>query len=169
MILILMGVSGAGKTTIGEALAARLGWKFFDGDDFHSEAAKRKMHSGTALTDEDRAPWLASLAAKIAELSKAKVAAIIACSALKRSYRRALTVAPEVQFVYLRVPPEEVRRRLLARTGHFMSASLIDSQIATLEEPMPTEHRVWSVDAAQSVEAVTDAIVTLVNSTSRAL
>lgn len=167
MILILMGVAGAGKTTVGEALAARLGWKFFDSDDLHSAAAIRNMQDGTALTDEDRAPWLALLASRIAELSEAKVPAIIACSALKQTYRQTLAIAPEVRFVYLRVSPQEARRRLLARPAHFMSPSLINSQFATLEEPSLTERCIWSVDAAQSVEAVTNAIVTLVNETQK--
>src|SRR5215218_8620824 len=126
MVVVLMGVSGAGKTTVGRKLAAELGWSFYEGDDFHSAASVEKMSRGIALTDEDRRPWLAALRALIERCLEKKENAVLACSALKQAYRRVLRGEDaEVVFVYLEAPPE-----LLAA-----KRDLLPSQLATLEEP----------------------------------
>ncbi len=136
MILILMGVSGSGKTTVGRVLARDLSWPFFDGDDFHAPASIDRMRRGLPLTDADRAPWLEALRAHIAGLLAAGQSAVVACSALREVYRRRLQVDPAaVHFVYLRGSPGLIRDRLAARSGHFMPADLLDSQLAALEEP----------------------------------
>lgn len=137
-----MGVSGVGKTTVGKLLAAELGWPFFDADDFHSSANVRKMRSGIALTDADREGWLEALAAHIARLERCGTSAVIACSALKQTYRKRLRgavdatgSAPAVRFVYLKGSPNLIRERLASRAHHFMSPTLLASQFAALEEP----------------------------------
>ncbi len=130
-----MGVSGAGKTTVGKLLAAELGWHFVDADDYHPPANVEKMRNGIPLTDADRAPWLEALRALIAGLIAEGNNTVLACSALKQSYREALQVAPEVQFVYLKGTPQLLRRRLHERLGHFMTERMLDSQLAALEEP----------------------------------
>lgn len=131
-----MGVAGSGKTTIGSGLAAALGWQFFDGDDFHSEANKRKMASGVPLDDRDRQGWLERLRGLIAELIGNRRSAVVACSALKRSYRKTLCVScAEVKFVYLKGSHELLRERLSHRKDHFFSPALLEDQLATLEEP----------------------------------
>jgi gluconokinase len=135
LIVILMGVSGAGKTTVGELLAAQLGCDFVDADDYHSAANVEKMRKGTPLTDADRAPWLETLREMIATAIKARQNMVLACSALKRSYRDLLRVGPEVRFVYLKATPAVLHERLHARRGHFMSEQMLASQLATLEEP----------------------------------
>lgn len=138
MIVILMGVSGTGKSTVGRALAAQTGWQFADADDFHSEANKAKMRSGVPLDDADRAPWLRDLHAQIEKWIAAGTNAILACSALKESYRATLiadTPPRAVRIVYLTAPEELIRQRLEARTGHYMPPSLLPSQIATLQPP----------------------------------
>lgn len=138
MIVILMGVSGTGKSTVGRALAAATGWQFADADDFHSEANKAKMRSGIPLTDADRAPWLRDLHAQVEKWIDSGATAILACSALKDSYRTTLTAGTppdSVRFVFLTGPEELIRKRIEARTGHYMPASLLASQIATLEPP----------------------------------
>ena len=128
--VVVMGVSGAGKSTVGALLAHRLGLPYADGDDFHSQANKQKLSSGVPLDDRDRAPWLAEVGAWLA----AQGAAVVACSALKRSYRaQLLAAAPRAQFVYLRGERALLERRVKARTHHFMPVSLLDSQLATLE------------------------------------
>jgi len=131
MIVVVMGVSGAGKTTIGQALATALGWPFVEGDDFHPQANVDKMARGEPLDDDDRAPWLAALAAKMRTLDDG----VVACSALRQSYRDVLRVRDDVRFVLLDVPRAELERRLQLRRGHFMPSSLLDSQLATLEHP----------------------------------
>ena len=131
MIVVVMGVSGAGKTTIGEALANALGWPFVEGDDFHPQANVDKMARGEPLDDADRAPWLAALAAKMRTLDDG----VVACSALRETYRDVLHVHDDVRFVLLDVPRAELERRVHARRGHFMPASLLDSQLQTLEHP----------------------------------
>jgi carbohydrate kinase (thermoresistant glucokinase family) len=139
VIVIVFGVSGAGKTTIGQLLAGQLGWKFYEGDDFHSQANIDKMHAGLPLTDEDRQPWLQELWEQIEHCLAAGENAVIACSALKKSYRLLLRVSEQVQFVYLRGSAELIASRLHQRRGHFMNPDLLQSQFATLEEPDPAE------------------------------
>jgi gluconokinase len=135
MIVVLMGVSGAGKTTVGQALARQLQWRFADADDFHSAANVAKMHAGIPLTDADRAPWLAALHQAIVSWLAAHENVVLACSALKATYRAQIVVSPEVKLIYLRVSPEVVAVRLAHRQHHYMNPALIDSQFATLEEP----------------------------------
>ena len=131
-----MGVAGAGKTTVGQALAASLGWSYLDADDFHSAANVEKMRVGIPLTDTDRGPWLDAIADRIGQLEREGVSAVIGCSALRHDYRKRLRAgASDVRFVYLRATRELIRQRLEARTGHFMPPTLLDSQFQTLEEP----------------------------------
>jgi gluconokinase len=134
MIVVLMGVTGSGKTTLGQLLAGQLGWAFVEGDAFHPQANVQKMHRGEPLTDADRSPWLRALRARIDELAVAKQSAVVACSALKQAYRDVLSRGrPEVAFVHLTAPAAVIRDRLDHRRGHFMPAALLDSQLATLE------------------------------------
>ena len=135
MVILLMGVSGSGKTTVGQLLASQLGWEFADGDDYHPAANVEKMWNGTPLTDADRAPWLETLRALIAGWIAEGKNAVLACSALKRAYRESLRIGPEVQVVYLRGTPQLLRERLRARVGHFMTERMLKSQLAALEEP----------------------------------
>lgn len=132
MIVVLMGVAGSGKTTIGKLLAARLGCEFLDGDDFHPPANVDKMAAGTPLTDEDRQPWLKNLNGKLRQNQNA----VLACSALKASYRKILSAGlADCRVVYLRGSIELIRTRLEARRHRYMPASLLESQFAALEPP----------------------------------
>jgi gluconokinase len=126
-----MGVSGAGKTTIGQALAAALGWPFVEADELHPPANVAKMARGEPLDDADRAPWLEAVAARMRALDDG----VIACSALRERYRDVLRVRPDVRFILLDVPRALLEQRLAARRGHFMPPSLLPSQLATLERP----------------------------------
>ena len=136
MIVVVMGVSGSGKSTVGRALAEALGWAFVEGDDLHSAASIARMRRGEALGDAERGPWLERLRAVIGGLLARGEDAVVACSALRQAYRERLRVDPEaVRFVHLRGDPELIRRRLAARRGHFMSPALLDSQHQTLEAP----------------------------------
>ncbi|RKU03788.1 gluconate kinase [Burkholderia sp. Nafp2/4-1b] len=140
MILIAMGVSGAGKSLIGELLAERLSCSYTDGDAFHSAANKEKMHHGIPLTDEDRWPWLRTIRAAIEEKQRAGETAVFTCSSLKRSYRDVLRgTDTDVRFVYLKGSFDVLHERLKSRTGHFFDPSLLKSQLDTLEEPGPDE------------------------------
>ncbi|AOL02977.1 gluconate kinase [Burkholderia contaminans FFH2055] len=140
MILIAMGVSGAGKSLIGEMLAERLSCSYTDGDAFHSAANKEKMHNGIPLTDDDRWPWLRTIRAAIEEKQRAGETAVFTCSSLKRSYRDVLRgTDTDVRFVYLKGSFEMLHERLKSRTGHFFDPSLLKSQLDTLEEPGPDE------------------------------
>ena len=135
-ILVIMGVSGSGKTTIGQLLSAELTCSFIEGDDFHPPMNIKKMSSGEALTDEDRWPWLEILATKILEHIHQKQPMVLACSALKNSYRRVLCVEKQlVQFIYLKGDYITIERRMQSRESHFMTKSLLQSQFDTLEEP----------------------------------
>jgi gluconokinase len=135
MIVIVMGVVGAGKTTIGHLLAGKMGWEFADADDFHPASNIEKISTGIPLTDEDRRPWLARLRAQIADWISKDRNVVLACSALKRSYRNELQVGPEVRFVYLKGSAALIAERLRLRHGHFAGEAILASQIADLEEP----------------------------------
>jgi len=158
-ILVVMGVSGAGKTTVGEAIAARLGWAFVDGDDLQPEANLAKMAGGQPLTDADRAPWLAAIGAWIDAQARASEPGVVACSALKRAYRDALRRGrPQVRIVYLHGSQAEIAERLAHRAGHFWPAKLLASQFADLEEPTADEEPIV-VDIAETPEALVDAVI----------
>jgi len=160
-ILVIMGVSGSGKTTIAEELSARLGWPFEEGDSLHPESNIAKMHAGIPLTDADRLPWLERVAAWIDGQRATKQPGIITCSALKRSYRQIIIGdRPQVRLVYLRGGRELIAEHLDGRHGHFMPAALLRSQIDTLEEPDPSEDPL-TVDAGQSATQVADEIIRL--------
>src|SRR5277367_6571870 len=135
VVIILMGVSGAGKTTVGQLLASELRWEFADADDYHSPINIEKMRQGIPLTDADRAPWLETLRSLITTWIDAKKNSVLACSALKRVYRAELQIAPEVRFVYLKATPQLLHQRLRARQGHYMTEQMLQGQLATLEEP----------------------------------
>ena len=135
-MILLMGVSGAGKTTIGQLLASDLGWEFIDADDYHSLQNVEKMRSGIPLTDADRGPWLKSLRELIADRIASEKNAVLACSALKQAYREELQLSPEVKLVYLQGSVELLRQRLHKRVGHFMTEAMLDSQLASLETPV---------------------------------
>jgi carbohydrate kinase (thermoresistant glucokinase family) len=140
-VVVVMGVSGCGKSTIASMLAHRLNWIFEEGDWFHPQSNVEKMHSGEPLTDEDRWPWLEGIAAWIDATRRAGNHGTIACSALKRSYRDILVgERADVRIVYLKGGRDLIARRLAARDGHFMPPSLLDSQFAALEEPKLDEH-----------------------------
>jgi gluconokinase len=137
MILVLMGVSGSGKSTVGQILADALGWTFVEADDFHPKANVEKMHSGVPLDDADRRPWLAALRERVAAACRTGEDVVLACSALKHRYQDYLEQddPPCVRFVYLEGSPELIRKRLAARKGHFMNPALLHSQFQTLEPP----------------------------------
>jgi carbohydrate kinase (thermoresistant glucokinase family) len=154
MVIILMGVSGSGKTTLGKRLAADLGWPFYEGDDFHSQANVEKMAQGEALTDNDRWPWLDALRTEIQTLLDQDRNAVMACSALKRVYReRLMNTHPDVHVVYLRGTYALIQQRIEARHGHFMPTKLLTSQFEALEEPEAPERAVV-VDVAQPLEVL---------------
>ncbi len=141
IVVVVMGVSGSGKTTVAAMFAGRLHWRFEEGDSLHSPTNVAKMISGIPLTDADRLPWLRAIAAVIAGWITQGQCGIVTCSALKRSYRRILTGGNQaVRLVYLKGSKELIRLRLAARHGHFMAPSLLDSQFETLEEPEADEH-----------------------------
>ena len=150
-----MGVVGSGKTTIGKLLAQKLGWKFADADDFHSTANVEKMRRGISLTDADREPWLAALHDAIARWNSSGTNAVLACSALKSSYRLQLSSGP-VTFVYLQGSRELILGRLRSRHGHFATESILDTQFADLEEPAGA----LTISAALPPEAIVDEILT---------
>ncbi|WP_077963465.1 gluconokinase [Ensifer adhaerens] len=138
--IVVMGVSGSGKTTVGEALAARLGWRFVEGDSFHPPENVAKMSAGIPLDDNDREPWLRTLAAEIAKDEAAGRPSVVGCSALKRAYRDTLrTGAPRVRFVHVHGDRAVLADRLSHRAGHFFPASLLDTQLAALEPLGPDE------------------------------
>jgi gluconokinase len=158
MIVILMGVSGSGKTTVGRLLAKDVGWDFYDADDFHPPENITKMSHGFALNDEDRLPWLQSLRALIIGCTRDGKQAVIACSALKDSYRSILYVNDFVRFVYLKGSLEQIRRRLTDRQNHFMPADLLADQFATLEEPTDALSMDVSLPPGQIVDAIRNAL-----------
>jgi gluconokinase len=139
VVIIIFGVSGAGKTTVGELLARELGWHFHEADDLHSLGNIEKMHRGAPLKDDDRWPWLENLRELIKRCVAANESAVLACSALKRVYRKHLRVSAEVELVFLRGDYALVAEQLRHRRGHFMNRGLLRSQFADLEEPEPEE------------------------------
>jgi gluconokinase len=160
-VLVLMGVSGSGKSTVASVLAARLSWDLEEGDDLHPAANVAKMASGEPLTDADRWPWLERVAGWIRRQLDAGRSGVITCSALKRSYRDRLR-APGVTFVYLRGTHDFIAQRLARRHGHYMPQTLLDSQFADLEPPGPDEDCLW-VDigppAAEQAAEIVEALV----------
>jgi gluconokinase len=157
VIVIVFGVSGAGKTTIGELLARELGWHFYEADEFHSHASVEKMRRGVALTDEDRWPWLEKLRELIERSVAANQNAVLACSALKRAYRERLRVSAEVKFVFLRGDYAVIEKQLRQRSGHFMTPELLRSQFADLEEPKPDED-VVTIELGRTPQALVEEI-----------
>ncbi len=154
-VLVVMGVSGSGKTTIAALLAGRLGWEFEDGDDFHSPENVAKMHGGTPLTDEDRWPWLHAIAAWIDATRSGGRHGIVACSALRRAYRDILLRdKPDVRLVYLQGDRQLIATRQAARMNHYMPAALVDSQFAALEEPGADENPIVVSVAPRPSEVV---------------
>ena len=161
-VVVVMGVSGVGKTTVGRGVAAALGWTYAEGDDFHPEANVARMAAGIPLTDEDRWPWLRSIGAWMSEEIAAGRSAVVTCSALRRSYRDVLREGrPEVLYCHLTADPDLVSERVSRRTDHYMPASLLPSQLATLEPLEPDEPGVEvpaEGDATLVVARVVDAL-----------
>ena len=156
---MVMGVTGSGKTTVGTMLAQRLGAEFVEGDDYHSPENVRRMASGTALTDDDRADWLRALADRIAEANTADKGLVVTCSALKRSYRDILRAAdPDLTFIFLKGSESLIAGRISGRRDHFMPPPLLESQLATLEEPSPDEN-VLVCDISGTPQSIVDAVV----------
>ena len=160
MTVIVAGVSGCGKTTVGELLAERLGWQFIDGDALHPEANIAKMARGEPLTDADRAPWLRRIGARIDAEQQAGRRSVVACSALKRDYRDELLGGrPDVRMAFLVIDHAVAAQRLAARRGHFFDARLLGSQFAALELPGPDEVQVVPVPVRDGPEETTDEII----------
>jgi gluconokinase len=162
VIVIVFGVSGAGKTTIGKLLAEELGWRFYEADDFHSRANIEKMRSGLPLADEDRWPWLNLLREQIMRFLAAKENAVLACSALKRAYRERLRIGDDVKFVFLRGDYALIERQLRRRRRHFMNPALLQSQFANLEEPEPDEAAI-TIELGRSPQELVEQIKAKLN------
>ena len=158
-LYVVMGVSGSGKSLIGAAFARALRVEFVEGDEYHPAENVRRMKAGIPLTDEDRESWLRALATRIREAMRAGTGLVVACSALKKSYRAILRAeAPDLQFVFLKGQRELIAARLAARHEHFMPPSLLESQLATLEDPSPDENA-WVCDIAESPEDLVRSLV----------
>ncbi|MHB1688346.1 MAG: gluconokinase [Ignavibacteriaceae bacterium] len=160
MVLIIMGVSGSGKTTIGKLLSDKLGWRFYEGDEYHPKENIEKMKNGISLNDEDRKPWLMKLRSIIEESISKKNNIIISCSALKESYRKILQVNNEVNFVYLKGSFEMVEKRMKEREDHFMKPGMLQSQFDALDEPK----NAIIVDIENSSEKITINILNKIKS-----
>ena len=154
MVVVLMGVAGSGKTTVGRLLAGALGWKFYDADDFHPPANVEKMSRGVPLDDDDRWPWLAALRRLIDDALARGESAVLACSALKESYRQYLLADERARLVYLKGDYDTVLKRMANRRGHYMKAEMLDSQFADLEEPAGVSHFDASLHPEEIVRAI---------------
>ena len=162
MILIVAGVAGSGKTTVGALLAGRLHWQFADADTFHPEANVAKMRAGIPLTDADREPWLRAITGWMDERIAAGQSAVVTCSALKRAYRDQLLAGrPMATMVFLQVSREVLEQRLMARSGHFFPEKLLDSQLAALEPPAPDERVRTVLAESDTVQTASKIIATL--------
>jgi gluconokinase len=159
MILLVMGVEGSGKSTIGRMLAGRLGWTFLEADDFHSAANKEKMRRGIPLTDADRWPWLDAIHAELLAQTTLGKNVVLGCSALKEEYRRRLTAGLQVKLIYLRGTKELIAERLRHRAGHFAGQAILDDQFAVLEEPRDA----LVVDIAKDPQAIVTEILAKIN------
>jgi gluconokinase len=166
VVIVIFGVSGAGKTTVGELLARELGWHFYEADDFHSPANIEKMRRGVPLTDDDRWPWLENLRELIERCVAASENAVLACSVLKRAYRKHLRVSAEVELVFLRGDYVLVAGQLRHRRGHFMNPELLQSQFADLEEPQP-EEEVLTIELGRTPHELVKEIKKKLNLTSQ--
>ena len=159
MIVVTMGVCGTGKTSVGQIVASRMGWTFIEGDDLHPATSREKMASGTPLTDDDRWPWLDSIAEAMRTIHAAGGSAVVACSALRQVYRDRLRLSgAEIIFLHLTGDPSLIRQRMENRRGHFMPPGLLDSQLATLEDARPDEP-LFEINVAGSVEEIAEAVV----------
>jgi gluconokinase len=159
MAVVIMGVSGSGKSTVAAMLARTLGWQYQEGDKLHPPANVEKMSGGTPLTDADRIPWLRKIAEKIDDWRGHGQSGVVTCSALKRAYRDIVAEGrPDVRVVYLKGSPELIRHRLANRSGHFMPSALLDSQFSILQEPSPDERPIV-VDIGGSPEEIVADIV----------
>ena len=166
MILIVAGVSGSGKTTVGEALAARLGWPFADADAFHPAANIAKMAAGIPLTDADRQPWLRAITARMDERIARGESAVVTCSAIKRAFRdELLDRQTQARMFFLSVSRAEAARRLAGRHGHFFGVGLLGTQFDVLEPPQPDEPRVTVVPSGNDPEQAVAAIIAVVQGT----
>jgi len=155
--IVVMGVSGSGKTTVARLLAQRLGWAFAEADEFHSPANVAKMRAGVALNDDDRRPWLAAIADRIDSAREANEPIVVTCSALKRRYRDILMASrPDVALVYLKGDYDTIAQRMAARPHHYMPVSLLKSQFEALEEPAADEHAIV-LDIRRSPEELAEA------------
>ena len=159
--LVVMGVSGCGKSTVSQAIGEKLGLQVADGDDFHSAESRAKMHSGIALEDADRWPWLDRIAQHLASHTAQTLAGkVVACSALKLAYRNQIrATVPHVLFIFLDGTSDLIRERMAMRQGHFMQLSLLDSQLRTLEKPTPEEKDVVAINIDKSIDDITAQIV----------
>jgi gluconokinase len=162
VVVIVFGVSGAGKTTVGKLLAHAVGWRFIEADDFHPVTNIEKMRSGRSLTDEDRWPWLERLRQQIEQSLTAGQNAVLACSALKRAYRDRLRVSGEVKFVFLRGDYSLIEKQLRNRRRHFMNPDLLQSQFDDLEEPQQGEN-VLTIELGRTPEQIVETIKTKLN------
>jgi gluconokinase len=155
MMVLVMGVAGSGKTTVGRMLADRLGWVYLEADDFHSAANKEKMHRGVPLTEADRLPWLDAIHSELQAQDAKERNVVLACSALREEYRHRLMAGLQVKLVYLRGSKELIADRLRQRTGHFAGEAILDDQFAVLEEPRDA----LFVDIAKNPDSIVEGIL----------
>jgi gluconokinase len=159
MIVVMMGVCGTGKTSVGQIVASRMGWSFIEGDDLHPAANREKMASGTPLTDDDRWPWLDRITGRLCALDQAGQSAVVACSALRQVYRdRLRRSGAQTIFLHLTGDPGMIRQRMENRSGHYMPPGLLDSQLATLEPALPGE-TLHQIDISGTVEETAEAAI----------